>query len=1045
MREGIVREIVKICRRQSHGQPGGEGREESPAGISEEACGIEYRHVERGIRELFEVAGIPNVVEYFRGLRAYSDLKGGASWACVLTKDEYEDAERNNAHQRAMQQEKREAFKKYRRVYSCTGHISRIFCLLLDKMETFLFTGGEDGLIKLWDLGTGRCVQEYVGHQVCIYDCSISHDNTLLVSSDLGGTVLVWDISTASKILQFNAEDQIDHVDFVYPARDAAPLELRKRGQHEKGKAKGRSKRPRASAAEERRYQIFLVTTHGKTMRIAFSASNHEWVSTEEVLMESIDDNSFRSSSTSYGGRMAVLAGLWPFALAFDLEDPEGKFMVLDTEDLYTSATATSAESLRFAVGTMGTSLFVWTFREDGVASKGNVRVRRKFKGRDLEGYWACVKIDVQGMADTMIDNLWFLSDDRYLVVLDSESNVRILLESEPDQYEVVKFIEKDFMINSIVPHPTGPFFLVIENNGTMKFVDKRGALLDVIKTDLYLVDGIFSRGHGEVLIVSDANGGMHYFSVSPFSAMYAGVPSQEFFVDDFLYYEGQMEKEMARESGAVAGAAGLEDTRTRLDLYRKIKSGIKQIRKKHPQCAGGRGSGRTFTLEGEINPARRKTRTPRRTSIWSGKGRDVESCALIQLSSAMITSKVFEKEYRTAPAEAVQPFLGSDAIEEDSVSLASEDTSSTDKGEAVASSEEYSDISMGEESTREEQSSSERAAGMRGRRGKRKASVLSLEAAEELAASKRYVSSWLMQTSHRQQPLLPQVGDRLIFIASRYREFLRAEREGPNALARRGGHRSPDSFGGYDEYEEIEVRDMKPHKGDPDYVELEVERGGKAETLLYYPIPGLEDPFVLHAYYIDALDSEVEAGETVYFYERGTIAKGHVEGVTRRPGQKRRKKVPYPTKTLRIRMGREVVAKEAFDLAYDHTQYAHCFPKAYSAYLRSLQKDENRVYFSAVRAADFPDYHEVVAYPATLSKILRRLSQNFYRQEAALFFDCRACLENCILYNEEDSSIVRNCKALFAGIFREFGCKPGPAPRRKRRRAVVDSDQDSG
>ena len=210
---------------------------------------------------------------------------------------------------------------------------------MLDRTGKFLFTGGEDGLIKLWDLESGRAMKEYTGHCSPVYDCSISHDNAVLLSSDLSGKVIVWDVERGEKIFQHDLEDQVDSVEFISSLPTVEPYEIKK---------KNENARKRKRTRDVLVYRMVAITAHGKVVRIALSFSGGAVEHMVETLMETVDENSFRSSSITCGGRISLLAGMWPFALAFDLEDRKGRFMVVDTDDLFTSATAASADSLKF-------------------------------------------------------------------------------------------------------------------------------------------------------------------------------------------------------------------------------------------------------------------------------------------------------------------------------------------------------------------------------------------------------------------------------------------------------------------------------------------------------------------------------------------------------------------------------------------------------------------------------------------------------------------------------------------------------------------------
>lgn len=53
------------------------------------------------------------------------------------------------------------------------------------------------------------------------------------------------------------------------------------------------------------------------------------------------------------------------------------------------------------------------------------------------------------------------------------------------------------------------------------------------------------------------------------------------------------------------------------------------------------------------------------------------------------------------------------------------------------------------------------------------------------------------------------------------------------------------------------------------------------------------------------------------------------------------------------------------------------------------------------------------VAYPLSLSAIIERLTNNYYRQKAALMSDIGLIASNCMTYNEPNSNISKGAKRI--------------------------------
>ena len=56
---------------------------------------------------------------------------------------------------------------------------------------------GEDLAIRLWDLGSGRCIKKMTGHTASVYSLAFSAESSLLVSGAADWTVRCWDVKAA--------------------------------------------------------------------------------------------------------------------------------------------------------------------------------------------------------------------------------------------------------------------------------------------------------------------------------------------------------------------------------------------------------------------------------------------------------------------------------------------------------------------------------------------------------------------------------------------------------------------------------------------------------------------------------------------------------------------------------------------------------------------------------------------------------------------------------------------------------------------------------
>lgn len=84
-----------------------------------------------------------------------------------------------------------------------------ITALAMNPEGTLLASGGDDGLVKLWDPRTGDRLETLVGHEGSIETLAISPDGTFLVSAGADRTVRLWDLATLSERLQLQGHTEL--------------------------------------------------------------------------------------------------------------------------------------------------------------------------------------------------------------------------------------------------------------------------------------------------------------------------------------------------------------------------------------------------------------------------------------------------------------------------------------------------------------------------------------------------------------------------------------------------------------------------------------------------------------------------------------------------------------------------------------------------------------------------------------------------------------------------------------------------------------------
>jgi WD40 repeat protein len=74
-------------------------------------------------------------------------------------------------------------------------------CCSISPDSRLLASGGEDGVVRLWDLVTGKEIRQFRGHRGGIVSVDFSSDGRRLVSGSDDTTALVWDVARARPLL----------------------------------------------------------------------------------------------------------------------------------------------------------------------------------------------------------------------------------------------------------------------------------------------------------------------------------------------------------------------------------------------------------------------------------------------------------------------------------------------------------------------------------------------------------------------------------------------------------------------------------------------------------------------------------------------------------------------------------------------------------------------------------------------------------------------------------------------------------------------------
>ena len=87
-----------------------------------------------------------------------------------------------------------------------TGHTQAIYEVAYSHDGNYLFSGGQDGVARLWDVPMGRIIHEFPGHTDAIIGVDISPDSRYVATGSFDKTARVWNAQTGEVVQQFQEE-----------------------------------------------------------------------------------------------------------------------------------------------------------------------------------------------------------------------------------------------------------------------------------------------------------------------------------------------------------------------------------------------------------------------------------------------------------------------------------------------------------------------------------------------------------------------------------------------------------------------------------------------------------------------------------------------------------------------------------------------------------------------------------------------------------------------------------------------------------------------
>jgi WD40 repeat protein len=76
-------------------------------------------------------------------------------------------------------------------------------------------SGGGDGTVRLWEVGSGRPVATLQGHTGGVFGVALSADSQLVASGSFDGTVKLWEVSSGAILRTLRPERRYERLEIT--------------------------------------------------------------------------------------------------------------------------------------------------------------------------------------------------------------------------------------------------------------------------------------------------------------------------------------------------------------------------------------------------------------------------------------------------------------------------------------------------------------------------------------------------------------------------------------------------------------------------------------------------------------------------------------------------------------------------------------------------------------------------------------------------------------------------------------------------------------
>uniref|UniRef100_A0A4X2KWL4 Bromodomain and WD repeat domain containing 3 n=1 Tax=Vombatus ursinus TaxID=29139 RepID=A0A4X2KWL4_VOMUR len=913
------------------------------------------------------------------------------------------------------------------------GHLSSVYCVAFDRSGRRIFTGSDDCLVKIWATDDGRLVSTLRGHSAEISDMAVNYENTLLAAGSCDKVIRVWCLQTCAPVAVFQGHSaSITSIQFC-PAR------------------KGTTRYLTSTGADGTIcfWQWHVNTLKFKDRPLKFTERSRPGVQ-------------ISCCSFSSGGMFIVTGSTDHVIRIYYLgsESPE-KIAELESHTDKVVAVQFCNNGDRFVSGSRDGTAKIWQYQQQEWKNMV-LDMTTKAPGHILASEDKVTKLKVTMVAWDRYDATIITAVNNFLLKVWNSSTGQLLhnLTGHDDEVFVLEAHPFDQRIMLSAGHD-GNIFIWDLDRGTK------------IRNYFNMIEG---QGHGAVFDCKFSPDGQHFACTDSHGHLllfgfgcsrdYEKVPDQMFFHTDYrpLIRDGNnyVLDEQTQQAPHLMPPPFLVDMdgNPHPTEFQRLVPGREHCKDQYliPQLgyvANGMLAPKLYSKSVILLTCSKVTNFCHNT-VKNILFMLAQMPASIHFKNEHVKFKCEPNNCSSLLSSLYICFICSDSSSDYSDWTADAGINLQPPKRQTRQTTRKICISSEEENLKDTKSLEEKKSKPKQTRKKKPSGLPAVtgEPSEEWLAPQ-----WILDTIPRRSPLVPQMGDELIYFRQGHEAYVRAVRKAK--IYSVNLQKQPWNKMDLREQEFVKTVGIKYEIGPPTLCCLKLafldpisgKMTGESFSIKYHDMPDVIDFLVLHQFYNEAKERNWQTGDRFRSIIDDAWWFGTVE--SQQPFQpeypdssfqcysvhwdnnEREKMSPWDMEPIpegtalpeEVGAGVPVSQEELTALLYRpqegewgaHSRDEEC-ERIIQGIDHLLTLDFASPFAVPVDLSAYPLYCTVVAYPTDLNTIKRRLENRFYRRISALMWEVRYIEHNARTFNEPDSPIVKAAKVVTDVLLRFIG-----------------------